>query len=379
MASRNLEPSLPSYSEYGVQPTISRKVHFNDKQGGNFMHFEFFPESNLKDTDYTKDDGLVFTNDRIKSNDPYFGDNDIKDAVERERDRFISPQNESKNLDIQAITSKLKQSYESIDRGQDVLKKVSNELYLSKNKLMCHQCAVYNKDTARDVDRLLNEVESLQNHLQNVAKRKKKYIEELSLLQVALHKDRAQMEAWFQQSTDSKRVLKTRLDESSKVTRDQRKMIHKLKSDNIALWKLLQEVQEHLRNEHQKGNEVINNFQSSSTTKQQSDIPIRREMDIYQGLFTDGVASSTSSSSLEVSQDGRVSGSSNTSNENYLSEKLRHLIAQTEHIKQAIPNIDNHQHELMDKNKLWGSGLSLRDCRIPSENEQVFIILFIFT
>ncbi|XP_012564364.2 centromere protein F [Hydra vulgaris] len=359
MACRNLESNLPNYSEYsGTQPTVSRKVHFNDKQSENCFHYELFPEC------HSKDDNHIFLSNQIKFNDAYTNDKDIKDVVE------TIPQIENKHLDVQSITLKLKQSYDNIDREQDLLKKISQELNLSKSKLMCHQCAVYNKDTAREVDRLLKEVECLQNHFQSVAKRKKKYLEELSLLQVALHRDRTQMEASFQESPDSKQILKTKLDESSKVTRDQRKMIYKLKSDNIALWKLLQEVQEHLRNEHHKGNDFINEFQASSGNKQLSDIPTKREVDIYKNMYTDAVTSSASSSSLDIFQDGRVSNSSSSSNENCLSEKIRHLIAQTEHIKQVIPNIENHQHEFVETSRLWGAGLGLRECRIPSENEK---------
>ena len=180
----------------------------------------------------------------------HFDDENIIYANERKENNRI--QLDYPDQTVHKITTKLKLSYERIEHSIEVLRTLFNDLLKTKKKLerCTYSEAFHHTENITELERLLTEVKQLQGCFQNTGNRKRKYLEELSKLQSTLHEDRKKMENWARMSSDSKKKLRTKINQTSRVTREQQLLINKLKADNMTLWNMLQEIQGHLREEH---------------------------------------------------------------------------------------------------------------------------------
>ena len=195
----------------------------------------------------------------LDSNGVLYGKEETSEMPSTRRVRFYDDQNFKKpskffnsskysNMSVHEITQALQNSYSVIDRGRSTLHKLIDDLLKSKASIESSPDS-YQHSSLDEVNHLLREAQCLRTSLEKAGERKKIYMDELSRLQATIHADRQKMEEWSRMRGDSNRNLQDRISESSKITREQQILIKKLKADNESLWRVLQEIQEHLQNE----------------------------------------------------------------------------------------------------------------------------------
>ena len=297
------------------------------------------------------------------------------------RKQFVYPQ-----LTVQEVTAKLKASYEGIENALEILSKLLIELNTTKRMLECQDRACNNTDNLSELERLLSEVRHLQGGFQNIGIRKRQYLEELSRLQNTLHEDRKKMEKWMNISRSSKKKLFTKIDKSSRITKEQQQMINKLKADNTSLWQTLQEIHQHLRDENNEVSRSLNLPDPFEISAQKS-LPNTPKCENYRCNST-GYPISDQTSSVEgrpstASTDCDSTGSS--CQEQYLSEKLKLLLERSENVQKLISNVglnqcvhnsdsgsssQNYFHHSEPLNRTSTKENYIPETRIPSENER---------
>lgn len=222
-----------------------------------------------------------------------------------------------RQMNIDETTTKLKESYQSIDKGLHILRKIYKNLAESK------QSARYQNECTEEVfvteiNTLLQQVDELEKSLRKSGEQKREYLDELSRLQRALHEDRMKIEA----TRENRHDLHEKMNESTKVTREQQITINKLKRDNQNLWKILQDVKKHLLEEDNKD---VGDFRKRLPQPFHTRPDRQIECDLFPMRDNDSVASSKESAE-----------SCTSSADAMLTEKLNYLVKRSENIQSMI-------------------------------------------
>uniref|UniRef100_A0A7M5WK77 Uncharacterized protein n=1 Tax=Clytia hemisphaerica TaxID=252671 RepID=A0A7M5WK77_9CNID len=239
----------------------------------------------------------------------------------RKQTRGRSQDGDIQEMGIYETTSKLKESYQNIDKGLDVLRRIYENLLHSKESVRYHsECS--QKTFLSEINTLLSQVNELEKSLRKSGNQKREYLEELTRLQQALREDRSKFEA----SRENRHELHEKMKESTKQTREQQITINKLKKDNENLWRILQEVKKHLLEEDtiQREGQLFKNKRFQLPYP-----PSQEKTNVECELFP--IRDNNSVSSLESA------GSSTT--DVMLSEKLKYLISRSENIQSMISKV----------------------------------------
>ena len=263
-------------------------------------------------------------------------------ACRRRQARRRSREDDIREMNVCETTTKLKESYENIDKGLEVLRRIYENLKDSKQSVRYgggngNGSENSQKEFVKEINTLLEQVEHLEKALRKSGTQKRQYLDELSHLQQALHEDRVKIESTKKRnSRQENEDLHAKMDESTKVTRDQQITINKLKRDNQNLWRILQEVKKHLIDEEAKAEEEITYGEE------------RRR--VQEGGFLEGCrlpSTPPRSEKLkfecelypmrEGSEDGH--SSSGSCSDAVLSDKLSYLISRSENIQNMITKV----------------------------------------
>jgi len=261
-------------------------------------------------------------------------------ACGRKQTRRRSLEDEIREMNVCETTTKLKESYQNIDKGLEILRRVYENLKHSKQSVRYGR----NSDNERcqkefisEINTLLEQVENLEKALRKSGTQKRQYLDELFHLQRALHEDRVKIES-ARESRKQKQDLHAKMNESTKVTRDQQITINKLKRDNQNLWRILQEVKKHLIDEEAEAvaEEVICGKERKRVDKREffegsslPNTPPRSEKFKFEcELFP----------MREGSEDGG-SSSTGSCSDAVLSDKLKYLISRSENIQNMITKV----------------------------------------
>lgn len=275
------------------------------------------------------------------------------------------------NSTVHEITTRLKKSFQKVENDLEMIKRVCQELNLSKKSLGNCDCKGKCKklDSINELDRLQIDADNLKVEFEKKAVRKRRYLEDLSRLQETIHCDRKKMEKWVQHTGASKRELESKLDESVKLTRDQQILIRKLKLDNEALWNILNEIQDHLKQE--KNSDIINTGCSDKINISHTGLASN-----YASPFINNNQSpELSYFSVESDQNDKSSdiGGSTFSSQDGASEKFKKLIQESDKIKKIVlkSGCANNNSSNAIKRKCHCNACSSHkeNYRIPSENE----------
>ena len=229
--------------------------------------------------------------------------------------------NDIKQMNINETTTKLKESYQNIDKGLNILQRIYENLVESKQSIR-YQNDCSQKMFISEINTLLDQVDELEKSLRKSGDQKREYIEELSRLQRALHEDRLKIEA----ARESRHDLHEKMNESTKVTREQQITINKLKRDNQNLWKILQDVKKHLLEEDQPKDDQLLCRRLPEPKRSSSHERFRVECDLFPLRDNESITSKESHST-------NVSGSTADA---MLTEKLNYLAKRSENIQNMI-------------------------------------------
>ena len=226
-----------------------------------------------------------------------------------------------RRMNIDETTTKLKESYQNIDKGLHILRKITDNLVESKQSIRYHNdCS--QKVFVSEINTLLEQVDQLEKSLRKSGEQKREYLDELSRLQRALHEDRLKIEA----ARESRHDLHEKMNQTTKVTREQQITINKLKRDNQNLWKILQDVKKHLLEEDHPGGDQMSRKRLPEPYHSPPHERFRVECDLFPIRDNESVASKESHST-------NASGSTADA---MLTEKLNYLVKRSENIQNMI-------------------------------------------
>ena len=229
--------------------------------------------------------------------------------------------NDIRQMNIDETTVKLKESYQNIDKGLHILRRIYDNLVESKQSIR-YQNDCSQKLFISEINMLLEQVDALEKSLRKSGDQKREYIDELSRLQHDLHEDRLKIEA----ARESRHDLHEKMNESTKVTREQQITINKLKRDNQNLWKILQDVKKHLLEEDQPKEDKLLCRRLPEPKCTPSHERFRVECDLFPLRDNESVTSKESHST-------NFSGSTADA---MLTEKLNYLAKRSENIQNMI-------------------------------------------